>query len=92
MNFLLSIRTVRAAAIPILGRLITECGAKEAREKARLTLETIAREPQGVPPSLAVPLVLTLAAIAPSCPQNYIEDGKIIFYNKFSRLIIYEIA
>ncbi|XP_033223376.1 RAB11-binding protein RELCH homolog isoform X2 [Belonocnema kinseyi] len=66
--------TVRAAAIPILGRLVTECGSKEAREKARLTLETIAREPQGIPSSLAVPLVLTLASIAPNCPQKYVED------------------
>ncbi|XP_024935495.1 lisH domain and HEAT repeat-containing protein KIAA1468 isoform X2 [Cephus cinctus] len=66
--------TVRAASIPALGRLATECTAREARDKARLTLETIAREPQGVPPSLAVPLVSTLATIAPNCPQNYVED------------------
>ncbi|KAG7187845.1 hypothetical protein KM043_016879 [Ampulex compressa] len=66
--------TVRAGAIPSLGRLITECKVREARDKARLTLETIAREPQGVPPALAVPLVSTLAFIAPNCPQNYIED------------------
>ncbi|XP_043287266.1 RAB11-binding protein RELCH homolog isoform X2 [Venturia canescens] len=65
---------VRAAAIPALGRLVTECGAREARDKGRLTLETIAREPQGVPSVLAVPLVSTLAAIAPNCPQHFIED------------------
>lgn len=46
------------------------------RDKARLTLETIARDPQGVPPTLALPLVSTLAFIAPNCPQNYIEDGE----------------
>ncbi|XP_012276159.1 lisH domain and HEAT repeat-containing protein KIAA1468 homolog isoform X2 [Orussus abietinus] len=66
--------SVRAAAIPTLGLLVTECTAREARDKARLTLETIAREPQGVPSALAVPLVTTLAAIAPSCPPNYLED------------------
>lgn len=67
---------MRAAAIPALGRLVTECGAREVRDKGRLTLETIAREPQGVPSVLAVPLVSTLAAIAPNCPQHYIEDGE----------------
>lgn len=66
--------TVRSAAIPSLGRLITECKVREMRDKARLTLETIAKEPQGVPPTLALPLVSTLAFIAPNCPQNYIED------------------
>ncbi|XP_003702013.2 RAB11-binding protein RELCH homolog isoform X1 [Megachile rotundata] len=66
--------TVRSAAIPSLGRLITECKVREVRDKARLTLETIAKEPQGIPPSLALPLVSTLAFIAPNCPQNYIED------------------
>ncbi|XP_076546511.1 RAB11-binding protein RELCH homolog isoform X2 [Osmia lignaria lignaria] len=66
--------TVRSAAIPSLGRLITECKVREVRDKARLTLETIAKEPQGVPPTLALPLVSTLAFIAPNCPQNYIED------------------
>ncbi|CAL7935188.1 unnamed protein product [Xylocopa violacea] len=66
--------TVRSAAIPSLGRLITECKVREMRDKARLTLETIAKEPQGVPPTLALPLVSTMAFIAPNCPQNYIED------------------
>ncbi|XP_076170747.1 RAB11-binding protein RELCH homolog isoform X1 [Ptiloglossa arizonensis] len=66
--------TVRSAAIPSLGRLITECKVREMRDKARLTLETIAKEPQGVPSTLALPLVSTLAFIAPNCPQNYIED------------------
>ncbi|XP_012259710.2 RAB11-binding protein RELCH homolog [Athalia rosae] len=66
--------TVKAAAIPALARLVTECGAKEARDKARLTLETIAREPQGVPSSLAVPLVTALSSIAPNCPRHYVED------------------
>ncbi|CAK9833252.1 RAB11-binding protein RELCH, partial [Anthophora retusa] len=66
--------TVRSAAIPSLGRLITECKVREMRDKARLTLETIAKEPQGIPPTLALPLVSTLAFIAPNCPQNYIED------------------
>lgn len=51
---------------------------REMRDKARLTLETIAKEPQGVPPTLALPLVSTLAFIAPNCPQNYIEDGKFL--------------
>ncbi|XP_031826270.1 RAB11-binding protein RELCH homolog isoform X2 [Nomia melanderi] len=66
--------TVRCAAIPSLGRLITECKVKEMRDKARLTLETIAKDPQGVPSPLALPLVSALAFIAPNCPQNYIED------------------
>ncbi|XP_076750646.1 RAB11-binding protein RELCH homolog isoform X2 [Xylocopa sonorina] len=66
--------TVRSAAIPSLGRLITECKVREMRDKARLTLETIAKEPQGVPATLALPLVSTMAFIAPNCPQNYIED------------------
>ncbi|XP_076658534.1 RAB11-binding protein RELCH homolog [Halictus rubicundus] len=66
--------TVRCAAIPSLGRLITECKVREMRDKARLTLENIAKDPQGVPPALALPLVSTLALIAPNCPQNYIED------------------
>ena len=46
----------------------------------------MAREPQGVPSSLAVPLVLTLASIAPNCPQKYVEDGNIFlnhYYNHF---------
>lgn len=66
--------TVRSAAIPSLGRLITECKVREVRDKARLTLETIAREPHGVPATLALPLVSTFAFIAPNCPQNFIED------------------
>ncbi|XP_046607039.1 RAB11-binding protein RELCH homolog isoform X1 [Neodiprion virginianus] len=66
--------TVKAAAIPALAHLVTECGAKEARDKARLTLEMIAREPQGIPSSLAVSLVTALSSIAPNCPQNYTED------------------
>lgn len=65
---------VKGAAITALGRLIMECGSREAKDKGRLTLETIAREPQGVPPALAVPLVSTLAHIAPNCPQHYVED------------------
>lgn len=55
---------------------MTESDAREAKDKARLTLETIIRDPQGVPMTLAVPLVLTLAAVAPYCPQNFIEDSK----------------
>ncbi|KAF7407686.1 hypothetical protein HZH66_002223 [Vespula vulgaris] len=66
--------TVKAAVIPPLGRLITECKVREARDKARLTLETIARESQNILSVLATPLVSTLAYIAPSCPQSYIED------------------
>lgn len=68
---------MKASVIPPLGRLITECKVREARDKARLTLETIARESQNILSVLATPLVSTLAYIAPSCPQNYIEDGKI---------------
>ncbi|XP_063983831.1 RAB11-binding protein RELCH homolog [Diachasmimorpha longicaudata] len=65
---------VKAGAISALGRLIMESSSREAKDKGRLTLETIAREPQGVPPTLAVPLVTTLAHIAPNCPQYYVED------------------
>ncbi|OXU27774.1 hypothetical protein TSAR_009523 [Trichomalopsis sarcophagae] len=66
--------SVKAAAVQVLGKLVTESKVRDAKDKARLTLETIVRDPQGVPSVLAVPLVLTLAAIAPSCPQNYVED------------------
>lgn len=58
---------------------MTESDAREAKDKARLTLETIIRDPQGVPTALAVPLVLTLAAVAPYCPQNFVEDSTYIF-------------
>ncbi|XP_066591487.1 RAB11-binding protein RELCH homolog [Prorops nasuta] len=66
--------SVRGAAIVALGRVITECKLRNVRDKARMTLETITREPQGVPSALASTLVSTLASIAPNCPQNYIED------------------
>lgn len=66
--------SVRSAAIPSLARLVTECKVREVRDKARLTLETIARESQGAPLTLTVPLVSALAFIAPNCPQNYVED------------------
>lgn len=56
------------------------------RDKARLTLETIAKEPQGIPPTLALPFVSTLAFIAPNCPQNYIEDGKLLFIFTFRKI------
>lgn len=69
---------MKAAVIPSLGRLITECKVREARDKARLTLETIAKESQSVLSALATPLVSTLSYIAPSCPQSYIEDGKFL--------------
>ncbi|XP_020279008.1 lisH domain and HEAT repeat-containing protein KIAA1468 homolog isoform X2 [Pseudomyrmex gracilis] len=65
---------VRCAAISSLGRIITECKVKEARDKARLTLETIAKDPQEFSQALATSLVSTFAFIAPTCPQNYIED------------------
>ncbi|XP_014219882.1 lisH domain and HEAT repeat-containing protein KIAA1468 homolog [Copidosoma floridanum] len=65
---------VKSSAVQVLGKLITESDAKEAKEKARLTLETIVRDPQGIPADLSVPLILTLAAVAPYCPQNYVED------------------
>ncbi|XP_011138092.2 lisH domain and HEAT repeat-containing protein KIAA1468 homolog [Harpegnathos saltator] len=65
---------VRYAAILSLGRVITECKVREARDKARLTLETIAKDPQGLSQILATSLVSTFAFIAPNCPQNYIED------------------
>lgn len=65
---------VRCAAISSLGRIIIECKVREARDKARLTLETIAKDPQGLSPTLAVTLASTFAFIAPTCPQNYIED------------------
>jgi len=48
---------------------------KEARDKARLTLETIAKDPQEISQILATSLVSTFAVIAPTCPQNYIEDS-----------------
>ncbi|XP_011647982.1 lisH domain and HEAT repeat-containing protein KIAA1468 homolog isoform X1 [Pogonomyrmex barbatus] len=65
---------VRCAAISTLGRIITECKVREARDKARLTLETIAKDPQELSQILAISLVSTFAVIAPTCPQNYIED------------------
>jgi len=66
---------VRCAAISTLGRIITDCKMKEARDKARLTLETIAKDPQEISQILATSLVSTFAVIAPTCPQNYIEDS-----------------
>lgn len=69
---------VRCAAISSLGRIITECKVREARDKARLTLETIAKDPQGLSQALAISLVSTFAFIAPNCPQNYIEDSKLL--------------
>ncbi|XP_011883081.1 PREDICTED: lisH domain and HEAT repeat-containing protein KIAA1468 homolog [Vollenhovia emeryi] len=65
---------VRCAAIATLGRIITECKVREARDKARLTLETIAKDPLELSPILATSLVSTFAVVAPTCPQNYIED------------------
>ncbi|KAL6426044.1 hypothetical protein ACFW04_008967 [Cataglyphis niger] len=65
---------VRCAAISSLGRIITECKVREARDKARLTLETIAKDSQELSQALATSLVSTFAFIAPTCPQNYIED------------------
>jgi len=49
---------------------------REARDKARLTLETIAKDPQGLSLTLASTLTSTFAFIATTCPQNYIEDSK----------------
>ncbi|XP_012223943.1 RAB11-binding protein RELCH homolog isoform X2 [Linepithema humile] len=65
---------VRCNAISSLGRIITECKVREARDKARLTLETITKDPQGLSQTLATSLVSTFTFIAPTCPQNYIED------------------
>ncbi|KAL0118085.1 hypothetical protein PUN28_009038 [Cardiocondyla obscurior] len=65
---------VRCAAISTMGRIITECKVREARDKARLTLETIAKDPQELSPILATSLVSTFTVVAPTCPQNYIED------------------
>ena len=66
---------MKSAAVQVLGKLISESDAKEAKDKARLTLESIVRDPQGVPADLAVSLVLTLASVAPYCPQSFTEDG-----------------
>ncbi|KYM94013.1 hypothetical protein ALC62_15375 [Cyphomyrmex costatus] len=65
---------VRCAAISTLGRIITECKVREARDKGRLTLETIAKDFQEFSQTLATSLVSTFAVIAPTCPQSYIED------------------
>ncbi|XP_011301250.1 lisH domain and HEAT repeat-containing protein KIAA1468-like [Fopius arisanus] len=64
---------LKAAVIHALGKLIMESGSRETKDKGRLTLETIAREPQ-FSNYLAVPLVTTLAHIAPNCPQHYVEE------------------
>lgn len=56
---------------------MTDSNAKEAKDKARLTLETIVRDPQGIPAGLIVSLVLTLAIVTPHCPQNFVEDGNL---------------
>jgi len=66
---------VRCAAISTIGRIITECKVREARDKGRLTLETIAKDPQELSQTLATSLVSTFAVIAPTCPQNYIENS-----------------
>lgn len=68
---------VRCAAISSLGRIITECKVKEGCDKARLTLETIAKDSQGLSQALAISLVSTFAFIAPNCQQNYVEDSKL---------------
>ncbi|XP_014225659.1 lisH domain and HEAT repeat-containing protein KIAA1468 homolog [Trichogramma pretiosum] len=66
--------TVKAAAIPLLGKLITECDTRDVKDKARGALESILRDPSGIPDVLIVPLILAIAAAAPYCPQSYLED------------------
>lgn len=83
-NFVNIFSGVRCNAISSLGRIITECKVREARDKARLTLETITKDPQGLSQTLATSLVSTFAFIAPTCPQNYIEDSKSIFAHFYS--------
>lgn len=61
---------------------------REARDKARLTLETIAKDPQELSQTLATSLVSTFAFIAPTCPQNYIEDSK-LFCNIYLSFYLY---
>lgn len=73
-------RIVRASAIPALGKLISDSNSREAGDKARMTLETIARELQDSPSALVVPLVLTLASITSSSSQNYVEDGWLPYF------------
>ncbi|KAF7994246.1 hypothetical protein HCN44_003336 [Aphidius gifuensis] len=66
---------VKSEAIIALGKLITEAKLiREAKDKGRLTLETIVKEPQGIPSVLLIPIVTTLAHIAPNCPQHFVED------------------
>ncbi|KAH0560681.1 RAB11-binding protein RELCH homolog [Cotesia glomerata] len=66
--------TVKAAAVSALGKLITDCAASQVRDKGRLTLESIVKDPQGVSQTLTIPLITTLTCIAPNCSQHYIED------------------
>ncbi|XP_057332305.1 RAB11-binding protein RELCH homolog [Microplitis mediator] len=66
--------TVKAAAVTALGKLITDCTASQVRDKGRLTLESIVKDPQGVSQALTIPLITTFTCIAPNCSQHYIED------------------
>lgn len=59
-----------------LGKFLTESEAQEAKDKSRQCIESILRDPQGVPHALAPSLVMTLATVAPYCPQNYVEDSE----------------
>ncbi|XP_058801173.1 RAB11-binding protein RELCH homolog [Phymastichus coffea] len=66
--------SVKGAAVQALGKFLMESEAQEAKDKSRQCIESILRDPQGVPPALGATLVLTLATVAPYCPQNYVEE------------------
>ncbi|KAK0167734.1 hypothetical protein PV327_001605 [Microctonus hyperodae] len=67
---------VRASAVTAIGKLITDCAAKEAKDKGRLTLESIVKEMDDtiITHTFSIALVSTLANIVPNSPQHYIED------------------
>ena len=88
INFIINVKlnyyhfsSVKAAAVPVLGKLITDGTSREAKDKARLTLETMIKEYKTFPTSLVVTLIITLATAAPFCPQNFIEEGDQEFNN-----------
>ncbi|KAK0082778.1 hypothetical protein PV325_009838 [Microctonus aethiopoides] len=67
---------VRANAVTAIGKLITDCAAKEAKDKGRLTLESIVKEMDDtiITHTFSIALVSTLANIVSNSPQHYIED------------------
>ncbi|KAJ8683790.1 hypothetical protein QAD02_019582 [Eretmocerus hayati] len=65
---------VKAAAVQVLGKFVMRSSVPEVKDKARQSLESILRDPQGVSADLAIPLIATLVNIIPHCPAHFVED------------------